>query len=300
MKHIFIINPAAGKKRQETLIENIKRVFKDTDYFIEYTSKAKDASEIALRYAKSGIEMIIYACGGDGTLHEVVNGIVGYKNVRLGIIPIGTGNDFVKSLSSRYKKEDFLHLENYLTPVFEPCDVMDVEGEYSLNTTSIGFDVRVAAGVEKYKSIPFASNSVPYVLSLVGSFVRDMGFEMNVVLDGKAQGKQLYSFVVACNGKYYGGGFLPCPDASLNDGYIDVCLINKIKHIQVPQLIGKYKNGTHTGIKELVSMHRVKKMQIIAKEPIEVCVDGEIVTHLNPVIEIVPSAITLCLPKAKE
>lgn len=299
MKHIFIVNPNAGKKKQETLVENIKRVFKETDFYIEFTTKAKDATAIAKKYAKSGIEMIIYACGGDGTLHEVINGIIGYKNVALGIIPIGTGNDFVKSLASSYKKEDFLQLENYIDPVFDDCDVLKVEDTYCLNTVSIGFDVGVAAGVEKFKSIPFASNTIPYFMSLVSSFMRDLGFEMNVVLDGKALGKKLYSFVVGCNGKYYGGGFLPCPEASYNDGYIDVCLINKITHMQIVQLISTYKKGTHVKYTDLVEMHKVKKLQIIAKEPIDVCIDGEVLNYFNPTIEMLEKAIKIALPKVK-
>lgn len=300
MKHIFIVNPNAGSKQKDQLIENITKVFEEKDFYIEYTKKENDATEIARKYAKSGIEMVIYACGGDGTLHEVVNGIVGYKNVSLGIIPIGTGNDFVKCLSKRYKKEDFLKVENYLKPIYESCDLLKVEEEYSLNTVSIGFDVRVAAGVSKYRKLPFSSNTIPYVLSLITSIARSLGFEYNVLLDGKACGKKEYSFVVACNGNYYGGGFLPCPDASFSDGWIDVCLINKIKHVQIPQLIGKYKKGTHIKYSDIVKMHKVKKMQVIASDKIEVCLDGEIRTYLNPVIELVPSSITLCLPSPIE
>ena len=300
MKHIFIVNPNAGQKQQDLLIEKIRKVFEEKDFYIEYTTKEKEATEIAKRYAKSGIQMCIYACGGDGTLHEVVNGIIGYKNVSLGIIPIGTGNDFIKSLSKHYKKSDFLNIENYLEAVFEPCDLLKIDQEYSLNTVSIGFDVRIAEGVSKFRKLIKNGNTIPYLLSLLTSIARSLGFELNVLLDGVAGGVKDYSFVVAGNGKYYGGGFLPCPDADFKDGYIDVCLVKKIKHIQIPQLIGKYKKGTHTKYSEIVEMRKVKKMQIIARDMIEICLDGEIRKYLNPIIEIVPSAITLCLPRKEE
>lgn len=299
MKHIFIINPNAGSKAKDALIENIKSVFKENEYYLEITTRAKEATEIAKHYAKSGLEMCMYACGGDGTLHEVVNGIVGFKNVKLGVIPIGTGNDFVKSFKEQYTKEEFLSIENYLEADEMSCDIMAIENEYSMNTVSIGFDVGVAAGVNKYRKLPFGGNTVPYVMSLVENFARDLGFEFNVLLDGKALGKQDYSFVVCGNGKYYGGGFLPCPEAQLNDGYMDVCLIKKIKHIQIPQLIGSYKKGTHLKYSDLVNVQRVKKLQIIAKDKIEVCLDGEIRTYLNPIIELIPNAISLLLPKKK-
>lgn len=299
MKHIFIINPSAGSKAKDALIENIKSVFRENEFYLEFTTRAKEATEIAKHYAKSGLEMCMYACGGDGTLHEVINGIVGYKNVKLGVIPIGTGNDFVKSFKNEYTKEDFLRVENYLEPIQRYCDVMSLENEYTINTVSIGFDVGVAAGVSKYRKLPLGGNTVPYMMSLVENFTKDLGFKFNVLLDGKAQGMQDYSFVVAGNGKYYGGGFLPCPDAQLDDGYMDVCLIKKITHLQIPQLIGSYKKGTHLRYSDLVSVHRTKKLQVIAKDKIDICLDGEIRTYLNPIIEMIPNAITLLLPNKK-
>ena len=112
MKHVFIINSKSAKKKREHLQKEIKRVFAEKDYVIEWTQYKGHAKALAVQYAKTADLIRIYACGGDGTLHEIVNGIMHYDNVQLAVIPIGTGNDFVKSFAG-ISREIFLDLENY-------------------------------------------------------------------------------------------------------------------------------------------------------------------------------------------
>lgn len=295
MRHIFIVNPNAGKILKEKLIHQIEEVFKATDYRIILTKCEKDASAIAKRYASLGMEIRIYACGGDGTLNEVVNGMYEYENAYLGIIPIGTGNDFIKSLRG-YRKEDFLQIDNYQNPTVKTCDVLDIDGYICLNTTSLGFDVEVAKNVSKFKRLPLSKDIVPYYLSLGNSLLSSLNHTYNVILDGKAIGKENYTFVVACNGNYYGGGFCPCPDAQLDDGYIDVCLIKKVSRLKIIRLANAYKKGKHVKYTDIVEMRQVKKMQVLCDDILTMNVDGEIITKVNPSIQILPHKIKLILP----
>lgn len=296
MKHIFIINPNAGRKRKENLIDQIKEVFHETDYRIEVTTAPKEAAIIAKRYAKTGIEMCIYACGGDGTLNEVVNGIYEYNNAYLGIIPIGTGNDFIKSFFPEYTKGDFLHIRSYLKPNIRKCDLLNVAGHITLNIASVGFDVKVAKNVEKFKFLSFSSNTIPYYMSLMNSLLSSLSCNYNILLDGKPLGKNAYSFVVACNGNYYGGGYCPCPNASINDGYIDVCLIHKVSRRKIIRLSHAYKKGAHIRYTNLVKIHRVKKIQILCDDIVSLNVDGEIIMRTNPEIHILKQKVNLLLP----
>lgn len=296
MKHIFIINPNAGKKRKEDIINQIEEVFEGTDYRIEVTTAPKEATSIAKRYAKTGIEMCIYACGGDGTLNEVVNGMYEYNNVYLGIIPIGTGNDFIKALKPEYRDYDFLQIKNYLNPSIQKCDLLDVAGHFTLNIASVGFDVKVAKNVEKFKFLSFSSNSIPYYMSLLNSLLSSLSCDYNILLDGKPLGKSAYSFVVACNGNYYGGGYCPCPNANINDGYIDVCLIHKVTRRKIMRLSHAYKKGEHIQFTDLVEIHRVKKIQILCDDNVLLNVDGEIIKRVNPEIHILNHKINLLLP----
>ena len=102
----------------------------------------------------------IYACGGDGTLHEVVNGVLGFSHVQVAVIPIGTGNDFIKAFPS-YSSQDFLCLENYQDAKLAKSDVLMVDEEASINTVSAGLDVKVAYHVDKFKQLPFAHGVLP-------------------------------------------------------------------------------------------------------------------------------------------
>ena len=142
MKHIFIVNPVSGAGRGEKIGKKIESVAPELglDYEIHYTTRGHEATEIAKKYKKE--EDIIYGVGGDGTLLEVLNGIVGSKNM-LAVIPAGSGNDFYRSIENR-EEMSF------------PVDVGKVNDLYFLNCCSIGIDAEIGhnAGLMKEKHIP--------------------------------------------------------------------------------------------------------------------------------------------------
>lgn len=298
MKHLFIINPIAGKSNRIKLTKQIHSVFASKEYEIAYTTKEKQASEIANQYAVNHSNLCIYACGGDGTLNEVIQGVYQYSHVSVAIIPIGTGNDFIKSIKG-YAKNDFLHLENYLNPIFEQCDVLKVDQYVAINTISIGLDVKVANNAKYFKNIPFFKGAMPYYLALLKSMLSPLTNTYEIQINHVCLPKQEYTFIVACNGSYYGGGYYPCPNANINDGLIDICLINKVTRSKIMKLSNKYKKGTHIQkqYQDIVSMNQAKKVQVLTHEIIPVNIDGEIIELKDPTIEILPQQVKLCLPK---
>ena len=296
MKHVFIINPTAGKSNQsKELSEQIKIAFDGYDYIIELTKEEYHATELVKQYASSGEDICFYACGGDGTLNEVVNGIYGYPNAKLAIVPIGTGNDFIKYFSD-YTIDDFLNLKNYHETIDVPSDLLTCNGRICLNIASVGFDASVVQKVERFKRLPFVNGKVAYLLSVFNCFLSSMKFRHSLVIDGETIPAKDYIFVVAANATYYGGGFNPTPSATIDDGLIDVLTINALSRLRVVSLISKYKAGKHLDY-DFVTHKQCKKIQILSEKEVILNMDGEVTPEMNPEITLLSKAITLVLPK---
>lgn len=299
MKYIFIINPEAGKEKSKVKLDNeIRSVFKDTDFIVEYTKYPGHATEIAMMHASTKEEMIIFACGGDGTINEVVNGMYKYKNAKLALIPIGTGNDFIKFFK-KISKDDFLNLEGYKDGQDLPCDLIYSNNRVCLNIASVGFDARVVQKVARFKRLPFVNGGFAYILSVFNSFLASMKFHQALKIDDTYIDYKNYIFIVAANGSYYGGGFHPTPDAKINDGFIDVITIDALSRLRVMTLIKKYKAGEHRSF-DFVKEFRCKKLQILGKKEVVLNMDGETIKVKDPIIEILEKQITLYLPKKNE
>ena len=164
--YTLIMNPTSGHGAAVNKLPAIEAMLteRSLEYQVKCAQTPEEATILARQAAQEAVEGVI-AVGGDGTLFQIANGLAG-SDVPMLFVSCGTGNDFVKALTP-YTKQDFLQIENYLEPSFEHCDVLKVEDEYSLNTVSIGFDVKVAAGVDAFRKLPFSNNTIPYVLSFV-------------------------------------------------------------------------------------------------------------------------------------
>lgn len=298
MKDVFIINPTSRSQEQYELIEQIKKSFQGKRIIIEKTKKPGHAQLIASKYALNAKEPVhLYVCGGDGTLHEVVNGIAHADHITMSILPLGTGNDFIKSLAP-LKREDFLDLSSYEDPVLMKCDLLKVNGEYALNTVSIGFDVNVAIYANKYKKYIPGKGILPYYMGMWASLVKPLGESYRIQIDEERLPEDLYSFLVFANGQYYGGGYHPCPDAELDDAKMDVCLIKDVKRTQIVRLAKAYEKGEHVHMPELAQLSQASTVHIDTdNKQININLDGEIRCMKNPTIEIVEKAITLALPR---
>lgn len=295
MKHIFIINPSAGKKDSSILLsEQIKTVYKDTDYEIYITKGKGDATNYVKSFEQIDTPICFYACGGDGTLHEVVNGMYHQKNASIAIIPIGTGNDFIKAIDIH--KDHFLDLNKLKNGYEKKCDLLKVDQTVSLNIISVGLDAAIAANVSRFKKYFLVNGITAYYLSLAYCFFTSIKHNFKITTDHFKLPVSPYIFVVAGNGKYYGGGFYPTPKAKIDNGKMDVCIVKTISRLSILKFINVYKKGTHLEHTDLVTYDTTSKLQICAPEPLRLNVDGEIYYYKDPVIEIVPSAITLRLP----
>lgn len=305
--HLFIINPKAGSKdRYPKMAEAIRSLSIEGEVFIEKTDYHGHATEIVQDYLSRSSEFLrIYSCGGDGTLSEVVSGVHASKNKNcaIGVIPIGSGNDFIKNFSD-YTKDDFLSVSNMCEGDCHSVDAIEVSDDentaVSINIVSAGFDAAAAKGMSKFKRIPLI-RKIAYELSLVECIFTKRKHRFKLIVDGVEveDGTQDYLFALAANGNYYGGGYKASPLSDLSDGFLDFIRIKTVGLIQFVKLVGIYRKGEHLSIKDIVSWQRCRTLQIQRDSYIDMNLDGEIIPMKNPTIKIIDDAIKVILPTKK-
>ena len=309
MKRIFIINPVAGPKNSADLLRPMIAAAAKTcpdPVEVLLTTHAGHAGEIAECCADTGEPVAVYACGGDGTLNEVIQVAAGKPWVMVGCIPCGSGNDFVRNFGSR---EAFLDIQAQLEAT--PCriDTIHTEYGYSAAICAAGLDAKVAYGIPKFKRLPGCGGSMAYKLSIVEVFFGPLTSRLRVVLDGREQVGE-YLMAAICNGRVYGGGYSAAPYAMMDDGWLDVVLVRTIPRLKIPGFLAKYKDGLHLtedgqvqpDFRPYMTFCRVKSVTLenLGKNPLIVTLDGECAPRKVLHAEICPKNLTVLLPRNLE
>ncbi len=275
MKHLFIINPAAGSRDRTLEYSAAIRTACDArrlNYEIRVSMGPGDCAKIAREAAAAGEEIRLYACGGDGTLNEVVTGAVGYHNAAVTAYAGGSGNDFVRIFDN---PDAFTDLDGLLDGVESEFDLIKVNDDYSLNICSVGLDARIGTDVSNYKRFPLLQGFRAYAVSTVINVIRGIGEHYVVELNGeRIDGEQ--TMICVCNGRFYGGGFNPVPEADPTDGLLDVLVVKTVRRLQVPGVVGKYKAGKYRQLPELVRHFQTSSLVIHADNPTPINLDGEL------------------------
>jgi len=297
MKHLFIINPAAGKRNQA--VDYTKKIGavmgpRGLDYEIRVSSHKGNCTELARAAAQTGEEVRIYACGGDGTLNEIVCGIAGFPNAAVTPFPGGSGNDFVRMFS---QPEAFSDLERLLDAEEARMDLICVNGRtYALNICSMGIDARIGTEVSHYKRIPGVTGHGAYNISTVVNLLKGISRPAEVECGGKVYpGKK--TLVCVCNGQYYGGGFNPVPDARPDDGLLDVLIIRDVSLLTAARVIGKYKHGEYALLPEYITHCRVPEITIRCEEESVINADGECLRAKEATFTVLPGALRFIYPR---
>ncbi len=303
-QHLFIINPKAGSKdRYAKMSDTIRNLAIDGVVFIEKTDYPGHATEIVLDYLSRSSDFLrIYSCGGDGTLSEVVSGVYASenKNCAIGVVPIGSGNDFIKNFGGM-TKNDFLDLAKMTDGDYISTDVIKVSDEeksaVSINIVSAGFDAAAAKGMSKFKRIPLI-RKFSYEFSLVECLFTKTKHRFKLIADGVEveDGTKDYLFALAANGTYYGGGYKASPLSDLSDGYMDFIRIKTVGFFRILRLVGIYRKGEHLSITDIVDWQRCKKLEFVKDGYIDMNLDGEIIPMKNPTVEIIDDAVNVILP----
>lgn len=275
MKHLFIINPAAGSRdRTEKYTRQIESICteKGVDFEIRISQAPGNCTEIAREAAQSGENYHIYSCGGDGTLNEVVAGVAGYDNVAITMFAGGSGNDFIKIFNETEPFRDLVRLLDWEEATF---DLLKCNEDFSLNICSVGLDARIGTDVARYKRLPLLSGFRAYAVSTLVNVIKRISEHYIVEVNGeRIDAKQ--TMICACNGRYYGGGFNPVPEADPCDGMMEVLIVKKVSRLQVAGVVGKYKNGQYKKLSKLIRHFRTDKVKILCDKPTSINLDGEL------------------------
>ena len=305
MIYHFILNPKRGSSRKQAKMEeHIKSACakRQLNYHLYYTTCVKDATEYVKSMISISTERQRFICvGGDGTINEIVNSAPCNPNVEFGVIPGGSGNDFVRNFTNH---KLFSDIDAQIDGAPVSLDLIRCNDLYCVNMINIGFDCAVAKKANEIKSkYKFASPSIAYILGVVVGFFQKFGTQMKITFENGDVIDQELTLTAIGNGKFCGGGFMAAPTASLNDGKIDICAIKKISRLTFVGLVGHYKAGTfltNPKAMEIFDYRQVSRFKMEFEMPIPICIDGEITNAQSVDIEIIPNGFNFVMPKGSD
>lgn len=290
MKHIILVNPVSGNKKGEKRSIAIQKLLKKNgiDANIILSRFSKDLTNISKQYSNKE-KCRFYVLGGDGSLNEVVTGIIGTDS-EIVVIPCGTGNDFIKSISKYMSMRKII--KSSINTQSTPTDLMKINNKmYCINILNCGFDALVAKNVDKFRNIPFISGKMKYNLSIFYTLIMNKNYKFKIRSNNEIT-KKSFTLAAVCNGKYYGGGISPCPDANVTDGILDVCLIDSTRVRQKIIFLPKYSKSKHIGLKQVKTL-KTDSLHIVSNHAFPISIDGEVIFSNKLSIKILPKAINI-------
>ena len=316
MRHLIVFNPGAGKnnERAESFRNQISSSFAGLDHDVYETEGPRSVIPFLKNYLNKYKDdtVRVYACGGDGTVHEVANGLVGAKNAELAILPIGTGNDFVKTYGVTNENiEQYRDFKPLIEGMASPIDVSKITGDgldepwYSINVINFGFDAIVGARGNYYKEHGFPKKvkegTNPYDFALHNDAMKYGRFnDIEVFADGQKLNEKQILLATLAQGQWVGGQFKCAPKSNNADGLIDVCVLKTMTFLGLGMIIGTYTKGKHLDKpRKKIVYKQAKQVTMSGPKDFDVCVDGEMIKGNNFTVEVVPGAIKLVAPRAK-
>ena len=306
MIYHFVLNPMSGKslkkakKSVAAITEKIRLACRNrsVSYRIYYTTSVGDATEYVRSMVNTTQDRQRFICiGGDGTINEIINSVPCNPNVEFGVIPNGSGNDFVRNFTN---PECFTDINAQLDGEAVPFDLIKCNDIYSANMVNIGFDCAVAKEAARLKKLKFITPAMSYICGVVVSLFKRYGTKMKLVFDDGEVIDSTLLLTAIGNGKYCGGGFNAAPLAELNDGLMDIAIIKKISRFSFIGLVGDYKKGTYLDnpkALKYITYKRVPHFKMEFDSPVPICVDGEIKGSRTIDFSIVPNGVNFVIPK---
>lgn len=286
----LIVNPTAGRGRTRVALPSIVQRLNDhgIEHEILMTDSPGHATELARRLVAQGATTIV-AVGGDGTVHEVINGLTG-SSATLAVIPTGTGNDLARALNIPLEVGKAIDTLSS-APVRMMDYGVDAEGAFGV-ILGLGFTAQVMDHVNKNKDFlrgPLAIAAA--VLKVVNNL---QATELEIVLDGVAITRRSVA-VFVMNSCWTGGGMYVTPRAKLNDGLLHLCLVNELGKLELLRLLPKVYSGQHVGHRA-VEFHTCKEIVISPRQPILKLFDGNVYGTGLVSAKIVPQGLKVLSP----
>lgn len=301
MVSTFIINNVAGNGVfQKTIKESAESAAKelgvDVDFY--YTKHHNDCYDYICSKVNDGSPHRFYACGGDGTLREAANAVVKHPecDFELGVVPCGTGNDFVRAFTN---SDGFLDMKKLLCGKAQLIDIIKVDDDYCINLANAGFDANVASNMIKYKK---KFGALSYKVALIRELFSSMKYPMQIEFDDGEIKKGSFLLLSIANGVAYGGGYYAASKSVMNDGLMDVCYCDQVSRAKFLSVVGDYKAGKHLDGQYDAFVHRkvCRGVKLTTPNPISFSQDGEISVNSEYNISIINKALKFIVPSGSD
>ena len=298
LKHIFIVNPAAGKQDATEFVKNAVKDL-DIDYEIYCTKCQGDATRYVESLAETGEQYRVYACGGDGTFNEVSSGAVNKENISVSVFPCGSGNDYIKYYGS---VDEFKNLDSLVNGVDTKIDMMRVHGRYAVNFVHFGFDSACLQTMMKVRRKKIIGGKHAYTTGVVTALFNGMKHNCRVTVDGKQIGTDKMLLCTVGNGKYVGGKYKCAPLSDNADGLMEICHVNPVSRLRFITLISAYEKGTHLSdarFEKYVNYARgtVVEVESVDGSKMHFSIDGELNFAKKFKVEIFKHAVNFVVPR---
>lgn len=290
----FIVNPTAGHGRAQQTWERIKPLASSLgEYGVKFTQRPRHGEELARQAAAEGYDRVVVV-GGDGTLNEVGNGLVG-TGVAVAVVPTGTGNDWVRTVGIPRDPLEATRIafSNYLAKT----DVgLAIGHRHFFNIAGIGFDAEVARRVNDYGPILKAvGGTLPSLIGIVGTLFQFGGTQVQIELDEQAIKIDRMLLIAVGIAKYYGGGMMILPQAEMADGLFEIAWGEDLGRLELVSLVGKIYKGGHIGHPK-VTFKRGRRLTATSATPVAFHLDGDVAGNLPVMLEILPNALDIVIP----
>ena len=327
MKHLFIINPCAGKEDSTSAITQRVEAYAsshpDFDYQIYVTQSQGDATRWVSQWCNEhpAQEARFYACGGDGTLNEVVSGAIGHTSVQVSCYASGSGNDYIKYYGTL---EDFNDLERLVNGTPHPVDVMKIiyppaasaannnadsgspfitgggSPRYSINICNFGFDAMVCKVGNDVRRKPIIGGKHSYTTGIIRSIFTSRSNYVRMTVDGQPFFDGHMLLCTLGNGRYNGGKYMCAPLSKNDDGLLEVNLFKRMSLIKFASLIDDYSRGTHINrpdVKRLMLYRQATTVEMASPDPFWLVIDGEMLHSNHYRVQNIKHAITFVSPR---
>ena len=267
----IIVNPLGGKGKSLKALKAAEKIFAErgVEYTVHNTEYAGHATELARELSRKP-EAKILVFGGDGSFNEVLNGIENFENVTLGIVPCGTGNDFVRASGHPTKIKEAIDL--ILKDNVGYIDYIDVGSRRCLNVAGAGMDVDVLL---RYAAMKAFRGKLKYYASLIDTLIHVKWHKLRLTIDGKTMDKSVFMIGVG-DGTCIGGGMPICPDAKVDDGLLSVVIVNEMKKSRIPVELPGFLSGKHVK-KDYTEVYSAKEVTVEVLDDGKIELDGEVI-----------------------
>ena len=298
MRWHIIANPVAGRGGTRQWAPQLAEalIARGDEVALSFTEGSSSAETWAQEAASEGLDGVV-ACGGDGTVHQTINGLMkgssGHEPPLLGLLPMGRCNDLALALGIP-RRNPTQAIEVILAGRRRIVDLGRAGGRYFSIVSSLGFDAEVSAYVDEGRHPGFLKGTIAYVYAVLVKLFRYR--DVVVSMKGEFGEYQGRIFLAATgNAPYYGGGMKVLPQADIADGWLDLCLVKSVRRVEVVLMLPRvFKGGHHSN--SSVSMHRVRRLEIDAPDPLWLWADGERMVQLPATIEVVPNCLSVLAP----